>query len=389
MKNKKGFTLIELLAVIVILAIIALIATPAIINVIDNARKKAFEDTSYGVLEGLRLDYTERIMTNTTSMEKTFTFPNSGLKLSGEEPAYGTAKIDSKGNISFALVDKDKRWCAKKESNSEEVTIEDYNEENCKIDGTSGGETLNCDGKVPNSFATDSWETIACAVKNEELDKYKVGDEKEVTLTGEYSGTYTVRIANTSTPTECSGANFSQSACGFVVEFKDIITNAQMNSTQTSKGGWPGSELYKKLNPSESGNTSESIIYNSLPEELKNVIMETKVVSGHGSSDTTNFTSIDKLYLLSTKEVWGKYNNYIFESSEKETRQLDYYSNIGVTVHNYSGTIKQYNGENSNWRLRSPYSSMHSDFYFVYLNGGYYSNVAESSYGIAPAFRIG
>ena len=139
MKNKKGFTLIELLAVIVILAIIALIATPIIIGVIDQARKKAFENTAYGVLEGLKLNYTERILTGTTSEEKNFTFPNSGLKLSGEEPAYGSAKIDSKGGISFALSDKDKRWCAKKEASSEKVTMEDYTEENCKIDGTSGG----------------------------------------------------------------------------------------------------------------------------------------------------------------------------------------------------------------------------------------------------------
>ena len=145
MKNKKGFTLIELLAVIVILAVIALIATPIIIGVIEQARKKAFENTAYGVLEGLRLNYTERILTGTTSEEKTFSFPNSGLKLSGEEPAYGSAKIDGKGNISFALADRDKKWCAKKESDSEKVTMEDYNVETCKIDeevGETGGATL-------------------------------------------------------------------------------------------------------------------------------------------------------------------------------------------------------------------------------------------------------
>ncbi len=146
MKSKKGFTLIELLAVIVILAIIALIATPIIIGVIEQARKKAFENTVYGVLEGLRLNYTERILTGTTSEEQEFTFPNSGLKLSGEEPAYGSAKIDSKGNISFALADRDKKWCAKKESDSEKVTMEDYSAENCKIDGTSGENDALADG---------------------------------------------------------------------------------------------------------------------------------------------------------------------------------------------------------------------------------------------------
>ncbi len=132
MKKKKGFTLIELLAAIVILAVIALIATPAIISVIENARKKAFENTAYGVLEGLRLEYIERVANGDTKETKFFTFPDSGLKLSGEQPAGGTASTDIKGNITFTLFDKDKKWCAKKDGASEKVTILDYNENDCK-----------------------------------------------------------------------------------------------------------------------------------------------------------------------------------------------------------------------------------------------------------------
>ena len=389
MKNK-GFTLIELLAVIVILAVIALIATPLIMGTITKAKRNSMKDTAYGILKAGEQYVGEKLLLAENDYNgETITLPNQNkIQYKGGNGLTGELQISKEGNLAIQI--HNNQFCAMKNFGEDEVTVTNYDEETCKLDGSSGGgETLNCDGKVPNSFSTDSWETVACAVKTGNLSKYNVGDEKEVTLTGEYAGTYTVRIANVSTPTECSRDDFSQSACGFVIEFKDIITNAQMNSTQTSRGGWPGSELYKKLNPSENGNTSQSIIYNALPEELKNVIMETKVVSGHGKNDTTNFTSVDKLYLLSTKEIWGKYNNYIFESSENETRQLDYYSNAGITVHNYSGAIKQYNGANSNWRLRSPYSSMHSDFYFVYLNGAYYSHVAESYYGIAPAFRVG
>ncbi len=378
MKSKKGFTLIELLAVIVILAIIALIATPIIIGVIENARKKAFENTAYGVLEGLRLDYTERILTGTTSEEQEFTFPNSGLKLSGEEPAYGSAKIDSKGGISFALADRDKKWCAKKESNSEKVTIEDYTEENCKLDGTGGGEVT-----PPESFATDSWETIAANVKAGNLSKYKVGDEKEVTLTGEYAGTYMVRIANTSKPSECDRTDFSQTACGFVVEFKDIITKAMMNSSGTNTGGWPASEMYTLVN---------TTIYNSLPENLKNAIIETDVVSSHGKNNPNNFKSTDKLYLLATKEVWGKEgtSNFInYDSSDNQTRQLDYYKSKGVTTNNYSETNKQYQGSNEYWWLRSAYSNYSDTFYYVNSGGDWGNNGATLMRGVAPAFRIG
>ena len=44
--KKKGFTLIELLAVIVVLAIIALIATPIVLNLINNAKKGAAEQSA-------------------------------------------------------------------------------------------------------------------------------------------------------------------------------------------------------------------------------------------------------------------------------------------------------------------------------------------------------
>ncbi|MEG2847894.1 MAG: prepilin-type N-terminal cleavage/methylation domain-containing protein, partial [Bacilli bacterium] len=59
--NYKGFTLIELLAVIVILAIIALIAVPFIMNIIDKAKKSAFEDSAYGILKASELYYADNL----------------------------------------------------------------------------------------------------------------------------------------------------------------------------------------------------------------------------------------------------------------------------------------------------------------------------------------
>ena len=56
----------------------------------------------------------------------------------------------------------------------------------------------------------------------------------------------------------------------------------------------------------------------------------------------TNFTSSDKLYLLSIKEVWNDGTGYA--TAEAETKQLDYYKSKGVTPQNASEAIKQYNG---------------------------------------------
>ena len=240
------------------------------------------------------------------------------------------------------------------------------------------------------SFADDSWSTIVSCVKAGKYSNYTVGSTKEVEL-GNSLGTHTLRIANTSTPSECSTAGFSQTACGFVLEFADIITTRGMNSTATNVGGWSSSEMRTYLN-STSDTTS---IYNSLPTVIKDAIADTTVVSGHGStSGEANFTSTDKLYLLSSHEVWedvdGNTNSGIdyYDTAYNNTRQLDYYANQGVTTSTNAGAIKQRNSSNYNWWLRSAYSSDASYFFRVGSTGSYSNDNALYAYGVAPAFRI-
>ena len=231
--------------------------------------------------------------------------------------------------------------------------------------------------KMPD-FATDSWEKIISVVQSGGGSLYEVGDTKIIDM-GTF-GTHTIRIANMSTPAECSTAGFSQTACGFVLEFADFITNHNMNSSSTDYpfgdniGGWPASELYTYV---------QNDIYNALPSELKNGIIDTYVVSGHGSRDSANFTSTDKLYLLSTMEVWGS-DPGGYDTATAETRQLDYYKAQGVTTSNYSGASKS---NSSAWWLRAAYYS--SAFYKVLPNGGWNYNNAKYFNGVAPAFRIG
>ena len=228
----------------------------------------------------------------------------------------------------------------------------------------------------PNSFATDSWPTIINAVKNNNIGKYNVGDTKEIDM-GTY-GTHTLRIANTSTPSECSTSGFSQTACGFVIEFADIITTKAINSTGTNIGGWPASSIYTFVN---------NDIYNLLPVELKNGIMDTTTISGHGNGDSSNFTSIDKLYLLGTSEVWA--NGHSNDTSKDVTRQLDYYKNLGVTISNYGEAIKKNGSSASSWWLRTANSTYPGYFLYVTNNGGCGGNYASSTFGVSPAFRIG
>ncbi len=237
----------------------------------------------------------------------------------------------------------------------------------------------------PVSFATDSWETIADAVKNGNTGMYNVGDEKEVTING--YGTFTVRIANMSTPTECATEGFSQTACGFVVEFVDPIVARSMNGdgfTRTNVGGWPASEMYITINN----------IYNSLQQDLKNVIIDTYTVSGYGSKDSANFVSTDKLYLLSPKEIWEGPSNMsplYYDTAKDYTRQLDYYKNNNVTNDNYSAAIK-YDSDGIHaisWWLRTAVQGSWYKFAYVENDGSHNTDTSYYSYRAAPAFRIG
>ncbi len=224
----------------------------------------------------------------------------------------------------------------------------------------------------PSTFGTDDWATVVSSVKAGNSRGYKVGDTKTIDM-GTY-GTHTLRIANTSTSSECSRTGFSQTACGFVLEFADIIITHAMNDTDTNVGGWPSTSMRTFVNTD---------IYNAIPSEIKNGIIDTTVVSSHGSKDSSNFTSTDKLYLLAPKEIYSAWGD------SYDTRQLDYYKNEGVTSSSYSKAIKMYNSSASYWWLRSAYSYYDYSFYRVGDDGGWGSDFASSTIGVSPAFRIG
>ena len=230
--------------------------------------------------------------------------------------------------------------------------------------------------KAPD-FATDSWSTIIANVKAGYGSEYAVGSTKKVDLGTTY-GTHTLRIANISTPSECSTEGFSQTACGFVLEFADIITTHKMNDTSTNVGGWPATKMYSYVNNN---------IYNALPNELRSIIIDTIVISSYGSNDTKNFTSIDKLYLLAPKEIYTDWSN-----TTVPTRALDFYSNQGVTKINYSGAIKKKGNVTDWWWLRDTATCYGDDTFFFIKDTGVFAcdcTAEYDNYGVSPAFRIG
>ena len=275
-------------------------------------------------------------------------------------------------------------------------------------------------------FVKDSWETIAANVRDGNTSMYNVGDIKCVKIEGITppidagcgDEEFAVRLVNKRAPSECNTEGFSQTACGFVLEFTSVIEKYNMNPAGEYKGtnyprgwnvdGWPASSMYKYLNGIKNGTTwnRTDTLFSKLDSNLQNVIIDTYTVSGHGPTvGEQNFESYDKLYLLSTKEVWGNCGDgtngttNCYDTATNVTRQLDWYNadiesgRTQVTTSNSGSTlintpIKYYQSAEWYW-LRSANSINNYSFKYGYSDGYRYGYTATSTGGIAPAFRIG
>ena len=367
MKNK-GFTLVELLAVIAILAILVIIALPNVLKMFNQAKKDTFLTEAKTIYKEISKKYiSETMRGNKISIVSN---DNNKLELESNDLKY-KVKLNNDGSIKKFEVSNGNYCISGKFNNLSDLTTD-------KI--TEG----KCEEISPKKFSTDDWEIIIDAIREGNTSKYNVGDTKEIDL-GSY-GKHTLRIANKSTPSECSNTNFSQSACGFVLEFVDIITLHKMNDTAINVGGWPATSMRTFVN---------NDIYNAMPDKVKNAIIDTTVVSGFGPDDTANFTSTDKLYLLAPGEVYSDWKTItingepLYDTAKNLTRTLDYYKNLGVTTINSSGAGKKNGTYDSYWWLRTATAITGSYFYDVSNNGDWSNYDANYTGGVAPAFRLG
>lgn len=231
-----------------------------------------------------------------------------------------------------------------------------------------------------SDFETASWAQI---VANFERipDYYDIGCTKDIEMDVNEDGTnekYQLRLINTTVEEKCNNDTFSQTACGPVLEFVTLLPRKIMNNTRTNVGGWRDGLLRVYVNDE---------IYNKLPSDLRQYIIDTRVISGHGTTEgEENFVTTDKLYFLSSYEIWGKSNKTTI--GQNETRRLDYYKkftrNITYKYVNYDGT------NNETWWLRDANSTTNTKFKLVGYEGiDSDGNVADVDYHVSPIFRIG
>jgi len=192
-----------------------------------------------------------------------------------------------------------------------------------------------------SKFVDDSLIEIASNVFNN-VGYYPLGCEKKVDLdldgNGSIDKSTKIRIVNNSLPDECFGSNQPIMACGFVVEFEEIIGRGTISY--------------------------ENTLYSNIKNNFPNVLVADLTPTG----------------------LYGTKNNNIQEVTN--AKQLDYYKKIGTTRSNSSATIKKYNGLASDWLLA--YMDNTLNIYNVGSNGKLTKSSfdADLKFGYSPAVRF-
>lgn len=149
----------------------------------------------------------------------------------------------------------------------------------------------------------------------------------------------------------------------------DALGRQRMNATMTTAGGWEKSELRGRL--------SSGDLWALLPSELQSKAKAvTKMTDnkGGGSAGTSSATT-DKVFLLSSTEVWGNLDG--------DGTQYEYYKSKGVSTSSYSGA----SSSSSHW-TRSVNPSYSKYFRYVDSHGDLHNGYAAYTYCVFPAWSF-
>ena len=148
------------------------------------------------------------------------------------------------------------------------------------------------------------------------------------------------------------------------------VDNHQMNSTNTTSGGWANCSMRSWLN---------STVYNAFPDYMKDVIKQAKVPYCETSLGEVLYCN-DNLFLASSIELTG-----LSTQGGNDGEQLAYWAQNNNADARKKTLIT--GGDDVIWWLRSVNSS--SNFWRVNTSGDLDGYVAGNSYGVVLCFVIG
>lgn len=163
---------------------------------------------------------------------------------------------------------------------------------------------------------------------------------------------------------------------GISFEFADVPARHRMNVGRTNAGGWEKNGMRSWLN---------LYFFARLPIELRKCVSSaSKLTNNRGMIEENDVLAVthtsDKLWLLSTCEVYGK----TIDIYDAEGNQYQLFGDKKVSTDNYGSCSKC--GVDSSWWLRSPGAYDSDAFLRVGGEGLWNLGNANSIMGVSPGF---
>ena len=398
-QKKKGFTLIELLAVIVVLAIILVIAVPKILEVIENAKLKAYEDSVNLMIKQAHLDYGSKNVTGSKveyPVSYEYGIDSDGetiqtnekevglLNFKGDKPSEGTIVVDELGKVTVQnLVSKDRKFCAIKGAGEKNATVGRATELNCieepekKVVDVKPCE-LEIDKNDENIMYIDSVE-----------DMYAFSDS--VNSGNTYSGK-TIKIRN---DLDFKGYSEKKNVCGLSSTFEPIG-----NSSHPFSGKIDGNIKYIKNLTIDKPNSDNVGIFGSITDKASFVGLNLENITVNGRNNVgsligyspTSGTLINEVvakninitgnqYVSGIVGCRGQVNNVIIKSGNV-TGVSDVYTLSGYQGSTTNSIVENINLTSSGASNFGPIARNYSDSYYsnkVTVNGTIQSNGLSES----------
>lgn len=210
-----------------------------------------------------------------------------------------------------------------------------------------------------------TWQEIKDTINEGFADKaFAIGDTKSITLTtGEKAEVVIIGFKHDT----ISGTN---TKAGITFAFKNILDGwFEMNETETNDGGWAKSKMR---------NAYMQRLFTVLPKDLQDLIVTIDKVTGVGGGQNKTEITIDKLFLLSQREVFGDDDDVAVAEGE----QYPYFENEENRI------AYRNNNDTYWWWLRSPYLAVSRSFCYVSYYGSADRGWAAYGYGVRPAFCL-
>lgn len=177
-------------------------------NIISDAKKGAFKDTVYAIINSAETEYMTNKLHGDSDKKITYTYENNietsniegrSLKYKGTKPQSGSLIVTKDGKISLALYDG--TYCVKKVINEDDITISKVDKDDCILDATqakiilTGLDTIEITPNTPYSepgySGFDNEENDVTSKVKIKIYKNNIEQENiDTSITGEYTIKY-------------------------------------------------------------------------------------------------------------------------------------------------------------------------------------------------------